>query len=99
MKQLSEERLQPQPNEQVKTCQSCGRVLPLNDFPLHRISKDGHMSTCRDCRRRKTKGDTEVNPLAKYTARELMHELRNRGYEGEIKYVEVKVHKMNLKEM
>ncbi len=84
----------------TKVCASCGRELPLEMFPGHRLSADGHMAECRDCRRRrKAKNNNEGNPLEKFTARELMHELKARGYEGNITFTEVTIHKMNLKDM
>lgn len=84
----------------TKICPSCGRELPLDSFLKQNHSADGHMKECKECRRnRRTEGTSKSNPLAKFTARELMHELRLRGYDGEIKYTEVKVHKMKLSEM
>ena len=86
-------------NEQTKMCHSCGRELPINCFSRHDKSKDGHMNECKECRRRKSSPtDAKGNPLEKFTARELMHELGLRGYRGEITFTEVKVHKMNLKD-
>ena len=86
--------------QRTKVCASCGRELPLSHFPKHRLSIDGHMRECQDCRRRHNPNKaSSVNPLEKFTARELMHELGQRGYKGEITYTEVKVHKMRLSEM
>lgn len=85
--------------EQTKVCQSCGLELPLSQFPKHRLSADGHMAECRDCRRRKRNAPgVESNPLEKFTARELMHELSVRGYRGSLTYTETKVQKMDLKD-
>ena len=90
------------PSGEVKTkvCASCGRELPLEAFPCHRLSADGRMAECKECRRRKhaPTDAAKSNPLEKFTARQLMHELNMRGYKGEITYTEVKVHKMNLKD-
>ena len=86
--------------EQRKLCKECGRELPVSEFGRHSRSKDGLMCVCNDCRRRmRTKGTSKGNPLEKFTARELMHELALRGYEGNITFTEVKVHKMKLNEM
>lgn len=84
-------------NEPMKVCKGCGRNLPLSAFALHDKSKDGHMSECKECRRRKSSKASKGNPLEKFTARELMHELNRRGYDGEISYVEV--HKIRLSDM
>ena len=82
-----------------KVCASCGRELPLEMFFRQRLSLDGHMSECKECRRRKkTSSNIKSNPLEKFTASELMHELSTRGYKGELTYTEIKVHKMNLKD-
>ena len=85
-------------DEPRKVCKSCGRELPLSAFSVHTRSADGRMSECKECRRRRSvKANTEGNPLEKFTARQLMHELNRRGYDGEISYVEV--HKIRLCDM
>lgn len=33
----------------TKVCKKCGRELPLDQFPLHPHSRDGHNNTCREC--------------------------------------------------
>lgn len=85
--------------EPTKVCKGCGRVLPLSAFSSHPKALDGHMSECKECRRRMagSKKSAQGNPLEKFTARQLMHELRERGYKGELEYVEV--HKIRLSDM
>ena len=80
----------------TKVCKSCGRELPIESFQLDYQAVDGRMSECTECSRRRklSKKEAKVNPLATFTARELMLELRNRGYEGTLEYTEV--HKINL---
>ena len=34
---------------QTKVCKNCGRELPIDDFPKHPRTPDGHTSTCREC--------------------------------------------------
>lgn len=34
-----------------KTCKNCGRTLPIDQFPAHSKSKDGHDGVCMDCKR------------------------------------------------
>lgn len=76
--------------EAKKVCTACGRELSLSQFSLHPRSRDGRMAVCMDCRRRKLRGKgTESNPLEKFTARELMIELRKRGHKGQLTYTEV----------
>lgn len=84
----------------MKVCKGCGRKLPLSSFAKHDKSSDGHMSECKECRRRKSSKalkESKVNPLAKFTARELMRELKARGYEGVLEYTTVQ--KINISDM
>ena len=82
------------PIEKTKKCLGCGRTLPLTEFSRHWRSKDGYMEECKECRRRRTSAATSSNPLEKFTARQLMLELKTRGYKGTLEYVEV--HHINL---
>ena len=80
-----------------KKCKKCGEVLPLSEFPTNKNSKDGYSHLCKRCltenkrqpyvEKRKLFSDTD-RPLAKYTPRQLMEELKFRGYDGEITYVQ-----------
>ena len=79
-------------NLATKVCKACGRTLPLSSFGVHNKSADGHMAVCNDCRHRK-RLNTD-NPLENFTARQLMCELRARGYRGTLEYTEV--HHINL---
>ena len=82
---------------ETKVCIKCGRELPLNAFAKHHLSKDGHMSRCNSCREEARKqsplggGKIKVNPiiggnpdLAPFTPRELIEELKARGYKGKL---------------
>lgn len=83
-----------------KKCKKCGEVLPLSDFPVNLKCKDGHFHLCRRClaenkrapffeKRKLSSCSADPNrPLAKYTPRQLMEELKLRGYDGEITYVQ-----------
>ena len=69
----------------TKRCKSCGQLLPIIAFKTDLRSKDGHCHVCNAC---KAKGK-EGNPkLAEFTPRELMEELRARGYHGTLEYVQ-----------
>lgn len=85
----------------TKVCRSCGRELPLSALNLHNKSEDGHCSECKECSRRRSRKaiakNAKSNPLAQFTARELMVELKKRGYEGTLEYVQV--HKINILEL
>ena len=75
----------------TKTCQGCGKTLPLDAFAKHNQSEDGHMNTCKECRRRRSKPAPKSNPLEKFTARELMAELKQRGYCGTLEYTQTHI--------
>ena len=69
----------------TKRCKSCGQLLPIIAFKADPRSKDGHCHVCNAC---KAKGK-EGNPkLAEFTSRELMEELRARGYHSTLEYVQ-----------
>lgn len=74
-------------NTQTKTCPRCGRTLPIENFY---VNKDGKPhSYCKECvkvlnaARRITPPDLE-NPLSAFTPRQLMQELKRRGYTGKL---------------
>lgn len=84
---------------QTKTCAKCGRTLAVSMFNKCTNSSDGLQSYCRECqaednRTRAEKGKTKPKKmpegcdpaLAGFTPRQLMNELRARGYHGEISY-------------
>lgn len=84
----------------VKTCKKCGAVLPLDEFYKRKNSSDGHTPYCKKChnamcsqykrnkiQKLEQKGRQEL--LQEFTSRELILELKRRGYEGKLQYVEV----------
>ena len=89
----------------TKLCKRCGRELDESEFNKHKNTKDGLQSYCRECQRelnrmrRKPKlpqlkvpqiEGGKVNPkLAEFTPRQLMEELKARGYTGELKFTQV----------
>lgn len=77
----------------TKVCKCCGKDLPVTEFKHHRISKDGYANVCNAC-----KANSKVeggNPkLIGITPRELIDELRIRGYHGKLVYVQK--HEINL---
>ena len=81
-------------NQEIKTkrCPKCGRELPLNEFYLKRAAPDGLQTWCKECqnkRDRLKRTNKNCNPeLAQFTPRQLIEELRLRGYTGEIQYVQ-----------
>lgn len=96
--------------EATKVCKSCGRELPIGQFGVSHL---GTFSTCRECvrkhqaqahqKRRVEKQQTKNVEAAKrtrlseFTPRELMAELKRRGYEYTMRYVET--HVINSKDI
>lgn len=92
----------PLQSQQTKRCSDCGRVLPFSMFYNRTKSKDGLQHICKDCTaerhaRTRDKANTArlakldfkvAHPLSAYTPRELMDELRQRGYRGKLEYVQ-----------
>lgn len=80
----------------TKKCPKCGKTLPLSAFYLTSRSKDGHHAHCKECHKQLNKKSYDAakeklrtSRLADFTPRELMAELRRRGYEGKLYYTEV----------
>lgn len=82
-----------------KKCSKCGRILHISNFTPHKMSKDGYSHLCKEClhesKAKAKKGDNQAtssdsssNPLARFTPRQLMEELRRRDYDGEITFVQ-----------
>lgn len=69
--------------KEKKICKCCGRELPLSNFDKR---GGGYRNYCRECLR-KENGISER--FAQFTSRELIEELRSRGYKGTLKYVKV----------
>ena len=92
---------------EMQKCKICGRELPISDFKVTAI---GRLKTCKECvRQRQIEGRNKrkaeiqhTNDIDKarqlrisdFTSRELMTELKRRGYEGKLHFVEV--HEIDL---
>lgn len=88
--------------EETRICKVCGRELSINEFAKNGM---GITHVCKECvaeRKRSKREDTKrlkqqaidaVNArslrLKDFTPRELMQELKERGYEGKLKFVKV----------
>ena len=85
-----------QDNITVKECNRCHRTLAVTDFYKKSTSPDGLQYVCKQCQKeinrnlkRKKKLFGGGNPeLARFTPRQLMAELKARGYTGELKYIQ-----------
>lgn len=85
-------------NQEIKTkkCLKCGRELPLSEFYVKKGAADGLQAWCKECQkiashnRFASKAHCKgSNPdLAQFTPRQLIEELKNRGYTGELQYVQ-----------
>ena len=96
--------------EETKICKVCGKELPISEFSRNGF---GVLSTCKSCvNEAKTKGraakkrvrdfEAEIDQakkmrLADFTPRDLLAELRRRGYDGELYYPEIIKKKVVLK--
>ena len=71
---------------ETKVCKVCGQELPLSEFKKSPFATNG-IATCKKCVKtklfKKTTGSTN-SELAKFTPRELIEELKSRGYKGEL---------------
>ena len=76
-------------NTQTKTCSRCGRTLPIENF--YKRGDGRAQAYCKECAKtyykersmRITPPDSE-NPLSAFTPRQLMQELKRRGYTGKL---------------
>ena len=73
---------------QKKTCKCCGKELPITMFNR---KGPGYRNICMSCERDKIGISDKFKD---FTSRELIEELRSRGYKGILKYV--KVEEFNL---
>jgi protein-arginine kinase activator protein McsA len=84
----------------TKKCTKCGQVKALDAFSAHKNAPDGKQYVCKECqqeywsnhyhaRKKQSKAtENDPKPLAAYTSRQLMQELKSRGYTGTLKYTQ-----------
>lgn len=77
----------------AKECTVCGNYFTMDNFRRTPLSADGYANICKACaRKRRIQKKSHIadlkggNPdLAQFKPRELIEELRFRGYHGELK--------------
>lgn len=82
--------------EQTKKCSHCKRILPVTEFYKNASKPDGFSSFCKECQNETQKKSQKKrdfhkggNPdLALFTPRQLIEELKARGYTGELQYIQ-----------
>lgn len=78
---------------ETKKCNKCGRELTIDNFHKKHSSKDGLQYYCKECHNQSVRQSYNKNKekkkqhkiytneeLAKFTPRELLQELKSRGY-------------------
>lgn len=76
---------------ETKVCKVCGQKLPLSEFRKSPFTTNG-IATCNKCvsdKIKKTKlfnrtSSNNNSELAKFSPRELIGELKSRGYKGKL---------------
>lgn len=74
--------------EKLKVCKYCGKELPISEFHKQRLSKDGYQTVCKACKANRPVKDFVNSKLANFSPRELIDELKGRGYHGSLVYTE-----------
>lgn len=66
-----------------KTCKCCGKTLPIGAFGRR---GSGYRNVCKDCEHKEEGASERFKDV---TSRELIEELRKRGYTGNLKLVRI----------
>ena len=74
---------------ETRTCICFGEILPIHKFKKYSGSINKRFHTCDNCRNKDTNKESN-SELSKFTSRELIVELRKRGYTGELSFVAIK---------
>ena len=70
--------------EKTKKCRICGKILPISKFD--RFGKRGYHTTCKACEGKEYGTDERFKDI---TSRDLILELRARGYKGKLQKVTI----------
>lgn len=72
------------PVEEVRRCRICKKVLPISKFD--RFGKRGYHTSCKACEGKECGTDERFKDI---TSRDLIIELRARGYKGKLQKVTI----------
>ena len=72
------------PVEETRKCRVCGKVLPISKFD--RFGKRGYHTSCKACEGKECGNDERLKDI---TSRDLIIELRARGYKGKLQKVTI----------
>ena len=72
------------PVEESRKCRICGKILPISKF--ERFGKRGYHTACKACEGKDYGTDEKFKD---FTSRELILELRARGYKGKLQKITV----------
>ena len=72
------------PVEETRKCRICGKILPVSKFD--RFGKRGYHTACKACEGKDYSTDERFKDI---TSRDLILELRARGYKGKLQKVTV----------
>ena len=70
--------------EETRKCRICGKVLPVSKF--ERFGKRGYHTACKACEGKECGNDERFKDIA---SRDLIIELRARGYKGKLQKVTI----------
>ena len=82
---------------ETKKCGRCGETKPVSEFYVSQNNRDGYDKYCKECKKQynqeryakkvaEKKAAEACQPLSKYTPRDLLAELKRRGYKWEKMY-------------
>ena len=72
------------PVEDTRKCRICGKILPISKF--EKFGKRGYHTACKACEGKEYSTDERFKDIS---SRELILELRARGYKGKLQKVTI----------
>ena len=81
---MENNNLTTSPVEETRKCRICGKILPVSKFD--RFGKRGYHTACRACEGKDYSTDERFKDV---TSRDLILELRARGYKGKLQKISV----------